>query len=196
MFACRATLVPIAPSIPPRTFLTFSACSRSTAGATPVDADDDGVARARQHFADTFLEVGLNVPRDSGVAVHDFLDGGQHRDLVHRGVHADPVHRSRRPPPHRPQTPVRCRVRGCLTPGIVIQFLAGQLAERGTSSELDVPGAVSQCIRKSRSLKERQQGLSSRGAATRPTTPVFRNARVAQTRAGARSAAVLPRTSV
>jgi hypothetical protein len=34
----------------------------------PVHADDDGVAGARQYFADTFLQVGLDVPVDSGVS--------------------------------------------------------------------------------------------------------------------------------
>ena len=55
------------------------------------DADHDGVARAGQHLADAFLEVGLHVPLEARVAVDDLLDLGEGLVVVGFRRHADPV---------------------------------------------------------------------------------------------------------
>jgi hypothetical protein len=56
----------------------------------PEDADDDRRAGAGQDFLDAFLQVGEQVPVQSRVSIHDFLnfrDGGVVVDL---GIKTDP----------------------------------------------------------------------------------------------------------
>src|SRR3972149_2733277 len=42
-----------------------------------VDAHDDGIARARQHFADSLFQIGLHVADQPRVAINRLLNGGQ-----------------------------------------------------------------------------------------------------------------------
>jgi hypothetical protein len=56
-----------------------------------ADADRDGLAGPGQDLADTFLQVGLYVPPESGIAVDHLLDGSACLVVVDLGIDADPV---------------------------------------------------------------------------------------------------------
>ena len=57
----------------------------------PVNPDDNGIARAGEHFANSLLQISLHVADEPGITIHGFLNPLHGLVVVHRRINAHPV---------------------------------------------------------------------------------------------------------
>ena len=156
-----------------RRLATSSAFVAQDGQVGPVDAHDDRFARAGQDLLDPLPQVRLHVAVEPGVALDRRMDGGQRRVVVDVGADADPVLAEVHPVDlvgHEGLPDVRAAVADA---GDLPEVPARTNGDPGLLGR-DVPGLVSQCMRKSRSLKS---GSSDCPRVGTPASPASRHTR-------------------